>query len=131
MTKCTIVEIRAKAFDGEGVRKHEVSVVESVVDNPDRDGQKRSTKKNAESNCRGPGPGDRELHLRPRSLPGGHPPSGKARDAVARPHRAGRGDQTALLYRKRRPSLRVRVRERRTLVRGRRRPVKKTLTEVK
>ena len=45
MTKCTVVEIRAKAFKGERIQKHEVCVVESIVDNPKWDGKKRSTQK--------------------------------------------------------------------------------------
>lgn len=45
MTKCTVVEIRAKAFNGEGVQQHNVVVVDSVIDNPKWDGKKRSAQK--------------------------------------------------------------------------------------
>jgi len=45
MIRHKTVEIRAKAFEDKGVQKHEVSVVESVVDNPNWDGRRRSQQK--------------------------------------------------------------------------------------
>jgi len=41
MTKCTVVEIRAKAFEGEKIRNHRVAVVESLVDDPKHIGRKK------------------------------------------------------------------------------------------
>jgi len=38
--KCTVVEIRAKAFEGEKIRNHRVAVVESIVDDPNHIGCK-------------------------------------------------------------------------------------------
>ncbi|MEJ2023409.1 MAG: hypothetical protein P8Y00_00025 [Deltaproteobacteria bacterium] len=40
MIRHKMVEIRAKAFEGKGVRNHKVSVVESLVDDPKHTGRK-------------------------------------------------------------------------------------------